>query len=103
DERGEQNLPPMLLVDVLSDTGEHQSDDGHRDKKDDLLAEGHAAKADGDDRRAEQQAAAEDTPIDRSWRGAVKPHEGGAGDRDGGNDQPEQEHGLVAENLRKPA
>ncbi len=35
-------------------------------------------------------------------RGAVEPHESGPGDRDGGNDQPEKEHGLVAENLREP-
>ena len=62
----------MLLVDVLSDAGEHQSDDGHRDEKMISWPKRHAAKADGDDRRAEQQAAAEDAPIDRSWRGAVK-------------------------------
>ena len=47
--------------------------------------------------------AAEDAPIDRPWRGAVKPHQHGAGNRDGGNDQPQQEHGLVAEHLREPA
>ena len=92
----------MLLVDLLGHAGEHQSDDGDRDEKDHLLAEGHTAKADGDDRGAEQQSPAEDAPIDRPWRGAVKPHQVGPGNRDGGNDQPQQEHGLVAEHLREP-
>ena len=56
----------MLFIYVLGDAREHQPNDGHGNQKDELLAEGHAAKADGDDRNTEQKSAPEDAPIDRS-------------------------------------
>ncbi len=71
--------------------------------EDQLLAERQTAKADGKDDRPEQQAAAKDAPIDRLQLDLVEADQHGAGERDGRNREPQQEHRLIAVKLREPA
>ena len=93
----------MDLVELLGDAREHQRDDGERDDEDELLAERQPAQADGEDHGAEHDAAAEDAPVDGLRRRAVETDQHGAGQRGGRHGEPEQEHRLVAVDLREPA
>ena len=102
-ERREQDLAALRLIEVLGDAVQHQRDDRKRDGEDDLLAHRQAAQADDEDGSTKHETAAKNAPVDRLRLGAVETDENGAGDGDRGDDEAEQEHGLVAEHLREPA
>ena len=93
----------MRLVEIGGDAGEHQRDDGNRHDEDELLAEGQPAQADGQDHRSERDTAAENAPIDRLQRDGIEPDQHGAGEGNGRDGEPEQEHRLIAVDLREPA
>ncbi len=102
-QRGIEHALAMDLVEIRGDAGEHQRDDGNRYDEDQLLAERQPAEADSEHHRPERDTAAENAPIDRLQRDGVEPDQHGAGEGNGRDRQPAQEHGFVAVDLREPA
>ena len=65
DDGGVEDRHPRLVIEIARDEHQHGADHAHRDHEDDLLAVRHAAQRQRQHRRAEDEPAAENAPVDR--------------------------------------